>query len=138
MGRLDCLLFLSPNEVHFVASRVRECDYFSTTGCLQVLDLLNKLEKNRTKSSSNGKIQDLDARTIAAWFKKYNEIIPRRAENIKSALKVQALQMEVALYRESLEKKPNHADGKRRVLSTRLSGMKKHKRPLSWRLVTKP
>jgi predicted nucleic acid-binding Zn-ribbon protein len=79
------------------------------SSCPQVLDLLNKLEKNRTKSSSNGKIQDLDARTIAAWFKKYNEIIPRRAENIKSALKVQALQMEVALYRESLEKKTSES-----------------------------
>ena len=43
-----------------------------------VFDLLNKLEKNRTKSWSNGKIQDLDARTIAAWFNKYNDIIPRR------------------------------------------------------------
>jgi DNA ligase-4 len=43
-----------------------------------VFDLLNKLEKNRTKSWNNGKIQDLDARTIAAWFNKYNDIIPRR------------------------------------------------------------
>jgi DNA ligase-4 len=43
-----------------------------------VFDFLNKLEKNRTKSSSNGKIQDFDARTIAAWFNKYNDIIPRR------------------------------------------------------------
>jgi DNA ligase-4 len=43
-----------------------------------VFDLLNKLEENRTKSWSNVKIQDLDARTIAAWFNKYNEIIPRR------------------------------------------------------------
>jgi DNA ligase 4 len=41
-------------------------------------DLLNKLDRNRTKSSGNGNIQDLDARTIAAWFNMHNEIIPRR------------------------------------------------------------
>ena len=43
-----------------------------------VFNLLNKLEKNRTKLWSNGKIQDLNVRIIAAWFNKYNEIIPRR------------------------------------------------------------
>src|SRR5258708_22750848 len=41
-------------------------------------DLLNKLNKNCTKSSSTGKIQDLDARTVVAWFNKHNGIIPRR------------------------------------------------------------
>jgi DNA ligase N terminus len=41
-------------------------------------DLLNKLEKNRSKSSRTDKIQDLDERTAVAWFIKHNESIPRR------------------------------------------------------------
>src|SRR5438270_13290303 len=41
-------------------------------------DLLNKLDKNRTKPSSTDKIQDRNARTVVAWFSKHNGIIPRR------------------------------------------------------------
>jgi DNA ligase 4 len=41
-------------------------------------ELLNELDKNRTKSSAAGKIPDLDAKTVVSRFNKHNGIIPRR------------------------------------------------------------
>ena len=41
-------------------------------------ELLNGLDKNRTKSSSVGKISDLDTKIVVDWFNKHNGIIPRR------------------------------------------------------------
>jgi hypothetical protein len=41
-------------------------------------ELLNELDKNRTKSSAVGKILDLNAKTVVSWFNKHNGMIPRR------------------------------------------------------------
>ena len=41
-------------------------------------DLLNRLDKNRTKLSSVEKIQELDTNTVTTWFDQNETIIPRR------------------------------------------------------------
>ncbi len=41
-------------------------------------ELLNRLDKNRTKSSNVEKIHELDASTVATWFDQNNDIIPRQ------------------------------------------------------------